>query len=88
MRLFQKYYQQYHEDQQSDLGKRFADTVQTSVRHIQINVSLYPEILPGIRRCLTHTFPFGVIYRVKSSGIQIIAIAHNKRNPRYWLTRK
>jgi len=78
----------YYEEQQADLGKRFVDSVQFSIRHIQINPQLYPEVLPEIRRCLTHTFPFGVIYRVMPSEIQIVAIAHNKRKPGYWISRR
>lgn len=78
---------QYYEQQQCDLGKRFVDAIQTSVRHIQINPHLYPEVMPGIRRSLTRTFPFGVIFRVMPAEIQVLAIAHNKREPHYWRAR-
>jgi plasmid stabilization system protein ParE len=37
----------------------------------------------GLRR-----FPFGLIYRITSSGVQIIAVAHRRRRPGYWRQRK
>ena len=37
-----------------------------------------------IRRCLTKTFPFSVIYSVQGDTIFIIAVAHGSREPGYW----
>ena len=51
----------YYETQQKDLGKRFLASVQDALNRIQVNPLLYHEIETGVRRCLTMTFPFGVV---------------------------
>ena len=38
-----------------------------------------------VRRLALRRFPFNVIYRVESTEIQIIAIAHQRRRPGYWV---
>ena len=45
------------------------------------------EIAPGIRRAPLRRFPLSVIYRHISGNIQILAIAHDRRRPQYWLGR-
>jgi len=31
---------------------------------------------------------FALIYRVKTSKVQIVAVAHDRRQPGYWMRRK
>ncbi|WP_372798727.1 type II toxin-antitoxin system RelE/ParE family toxin [Pontiella sp.] len=78
----------YYERQSEGLGKRFLDAVNTAVRHIQLKPALYTDLLPGRKRCLVQSFPFGIIYRIKNSTIEIIAVAHTSREPNYWSTRR
>jgi plasmid stabilization system protein ParE len=42
---------------------------------------------PDIRQASLRRFPFKVIYREKYSKIQILAVAHQRRRPQYWLGR-
>ncbi|MEI6789099.1 MAG: hypothetical protein WCL49_11540 [bacterium] len=53
----------YYEEQQPDLGRRFLASVQGSVNRIMLNPRLYPTVDLDVRRCLTKTFPFGVLFR-------------------------
>jgi len=39
------------------------------------------------RRFLLRQFPFTLIYRDRSSTIQIVAVAHTSRKPGYWKDR-
>jgi hypothetical protein len=77
----------FYETQQKDLGKRFLASVQDALNRIQVNPLLYQEIEDGIRRCLTMTFPFGVIFRIMSTQYVIIAVMHLHRDPGYWASR-
>ncbi len=77
----------YYESQQKDLGKRFLEQFQSSVKHIQINPEIYQKIDGNIRRCQTKIFPFGIIFREQSEQIEIIAVMHLKRKPEYWKER-
>lgn len=45
------------------------------------------ELPPDIRRAALHRFPLSVVYREKSDGFQVLAVAHDRRRPQYWLDR-
>jgi toxin ParE1/3/4 len=77
----------FYETQQKDLGKRFLASVQGALQKILVNPLLYPEIEKNVRRCLTMTFPFGVIFRIMPDKFIIIAVMHLHRDPEYWKTR-
>ena len=78
----------YYESQQLDLGKRFLSSVQDGINKIQINPRLYPIVESDVRRCLTRTFPFGILFRLISDQIVIMAIMHLHRDPNYWKERR
>lgn len=63
----------WYETQQEDLGKRFLTCVQNAINKIEIHPELYPIVEGDAHRCLTKTFPFGVIFRIKPSIIAIVA---------------
>jgi len=77
----------WYESRQGDLGKRFLTAVQDALNKIEINPGLYPFVEGDVRRCLTKTFPFGVLFRVKPDAIAVMAIMHLHRDPDYWKTR-
>ncbi len=77
----------YYETQQSDLGKRFLASVQDAINRIVLNPRLYPVVERDVRRCLTKTFPFGVLFREHSDQVVIMALMHLHREPDYWKNR-
>ena len=77
----------FYETQQKDLGKRFLASVQDALNRIQVNPVLYQEIEDGVRRCLTMTFPFGVVFQIMPDKYVIIAVMHLHRDPGYWKNR-
>lgn len=77
----------YYETQQTDLGKRFLASVQDAINRIQVNPLLYQEIEAYVRRCLTKTFSFGVVFRIMSDQHVIITVMHLRREPGYWKSR-
>jgi hypothetical protein len=42
---------------------------------------------PDIRKAGLQRFPFNVLYRVAGGAVQILAVAHHRRRPGYWLGR-
>lgn len=47
-----------------------------------------PQYLAGTRRFNFPTFPFSLVYRVVDDTIVIVAVAHHRRKPEYWLERR
>lgn len=45
------------------------------------------ECPPDIRRAKVAGFPYAVLFREAVESVQILAIAHHRRRPLYWLGR-
>ncbi|MEQ8785394.1 MAG: type II toxin-antitoxin system RelE/ParE family toxin [Pirellulaceae bacterium] len=56
-------------------------------RAIQSHPELWASYLFGTRRYLLKRFPFVLVYRVTPARIEIVAVAHGRRNPGYWRRR-
>ena len=69
------------------LGFDFEMEVEAAVRAIRTYPKSAVEIVPGYRRKLLQTFPYGVVYRERAEEILIVAIAQLQRRPDYWLDR-
>lgn len=41
----------------------------------------------GVRRVKLHRFPFYVFFTVQDDAVVVIAVAHERRRPGYWLDR-
>ena len=78
----------WYESQQGDLGKRFLTCVQDALNRIEVNPEMYPVVEGDVHRCLTKTFPFGVLFRIKPDLIAIMAVMHLHRDPGYWKSRR
>ena len=64
----------------SDLGH--------AISQIQSRPERWTIHLGGTRKFLLRRFPYAVVYRVGRSTIQIIAVAHGRRRPGYWRSRR
>ncbi len=78
----------WYEAQQVNLGKRFLTSVQDAINRLNLQPAQYPLVEKDVRRCLTKTFPFGVLFQIKRTHIIIVAIMHLHRDPNYWKNRK
>lgn len=78
----------WYEAQQEDLGKRFLTCVQDALNKIEVHPELYQVVEGDARRCLTKTFSFGVIFRIKPDFIAVMAVMHLHRDPDYWKNRR
>ncbi len=45
------------------------------------------EVAPDIRKAPFHRFPLSLIFREGTGDVQILAVAHDRRRPQYWLGR-
>ena len=78
----------YYEAIQVGLGKRFQQSVEAAV---ELATSLPFAGSPhkhGTRRVFPKKFPFSVVYLVAENEIVIFAVAHFKRKPGYWKSRR
>ena len=78
---------QYYEDSQTGLGRRFRVAVEAAVKSITESPFRYRVLHPPFRRYLLPNFPYAIIYCIEPENILIIAVAHTKRKPGYWIKR-
>ena len=45
------------------------------------------ERQPDIRRIGMTQFPYAVLYRESTGAVQVLAVAHHRRRPSYWMGR-
>ena len=69
------------------LGRRFYGEVRKAEQRIARFPQSAPEVLPGIRKCTLHKFPFSILYSIENDGALILAVAHHRRRPSYWWSR-
>jgi plasmid stabilization system protein ParE len=78
----------YYNQRVPQLGREFAEEVRAAVTRIQDRPEAWTLLSDdGIRRCVTHRFPYGIIYQVQPQRVVIIAVAHLRRRPGYWRRR-
>jgi toxin ParE1/3/4 len=66
---------------------KFSQEMNSAILSISAEPSRWPVHVSGTRRFLFKHFPFSVVYRELPGKIQIVAVAHARRQPSYWAKR-
>ena len=74
-------------EQDDGKGVDFLDELDRVVRLVKSYPFASTKIERDIRRCLFARFPYSLIYGVEEQTIVVIAVAHSRRSPRYWIDR-
>ena len=69
------------------LGYEFADEIYRAIDRIEDNPVAWQPLSQRTRRCLTHRFPYAVIYQLRPELILVVAIMHLHRHPDTWKSR-
>ena len=77
----------WYEERQAGLGFDLAIEVRAASERAMHLPEAWSELAPGIRRVLTHRFPYGVLYTQAGSSLHVLAVMHLARKPDYWLGR-
>ena len=78
----------YYESCQAGLGLDFALEVERVIQNILAQPITWPILEDDVRRCLTHRFPYGVLYCIEGKDILILAVMHLHRDPDDWKERR
>ena len=83
----------WYEERRPGWGNRFVERVDEVLQRLEEAPALYP-VWPGtegapvpIRKALLEQFPYVVAFELHSEGVLVLAVAHAKRQPLYWLAR-
>jgi len=83
----------WYDDRQDGLGEQFLDEYEDAIRRILAAPSSFARVETtrsrrNLRRCLLKRFPYYVGYELLAEEIVVMAVAHTKRRPNYWIRRR
>ena len=79
---------QYYDLEEPGLGAAFLEEVDRCLQSIQAAPEAGAILRGTIRRRLLRQFPYALLYKIKSSGIRILAVMNLRRRPTYWIGRE
>jgi len=74
-------------EQEAHLGERFVEQVQEAPDRIGQMPELHALVYQNIRRVRVQRFPYNVFYRILGDRVEVVAVFHNKRDPKIWQSR-
>jgi hypothetical protein len=78
----------YFESKKPGLGATYLEDFERIMKNICQAPHRYPiEKQPDIRRVKMNKFPYFILFRESSNIVQVLAVAHYRRRPQYWLGR-
>ena len=80
----------WYDEREAGLGDAFITDINVTLQLIAANPQMFPTwpgAAIGIRRAVVSKFPFVIAFEAPLDRILVLAIAHGRRRPLYWLTR-
>lgn len=78
----------WYEERSTGLGFEFLRAVRTALSPLTRDPQQFPVVLEDIRRTRLRRFPYSVFYVAAASSTSVIAIMHDRRDPRRWQARR
>ena len=77
----------FYRDLRQGLELRFIESVENAVVRVLEAPRAWRKFDGEVRRCLTHVFPYAVLYTLEPDHILVVAVMHCRREPGYWRRR-
>ncbi len=82
----------WYESRQAGLAAKFLDEFERMLVLIASRPVSFPRLLDmppdlSIRRALLPRFPYALVFMELGDEVRVLAVAHVKRQPGYWLNR-
>ena len=79
--------EKWYRERNETAAIRFRRELDRAVDLIADRPEVGPPYLGSTRRYLLRRLPFFLVYRVSNRHVQVVAVAHGRRRPRYWVGR-
>jgi plasmid stabilization system protein ParE len=77
----------WYEEQRPGLGTAFASACRSALALIQDRPEVFRFVHRDVRRVLLRRFPYAIFYRYRESELLVVAVMHERRDPRRWQER-
>ena len=79
---------QYYDLEEPGLGAAFLEEIDRCLQSIQAAPEAGAILGGTVRRRLLRRFPYALLYKIKPSGMRILAVMNLRRRPTYWVGRE
>ena len=77
----------WYQEQSEDESLALLNEIDHAIRIVRTYPLIAAEIEPEIHSFCLRRFPYSLIYGVDDATLVVIALAHHRREPRYWADR-
>lgn len=77
----------YYEEKIPGLGASYLAEFEATMSYICQAPHRHKMIIDGIRKVSLKRFPYQVLYRIADDAVQVLAVAHKRQRPQYWIER-
>ena len=78
----------FYETKKAGLGASYLSEFESTMAAVCENPHRYPaEQQPNIRRVRMKRFPYNILFKETANTVQVLAVAHKRRHPKYWQSR-
>ena len=78
---------EWYQARNAEAAEAFMAELDLAIHRIEEAPRQWPPYLAETRRYLLRRFPFFVVFRETDDRLQILAVAHARRRPGYWIGR-
>lgn len=79
--------EEWYAKQNDSSASRFMDEIERGLTLIEERPLAWRLVGNGVRQFLLWRFPYGIIYRVTTDEVLVLAVPHLHRKPGYWRDR-
>jgi len=79
---------EYLELEFEGLGEAFKAEIKLAAERVGRHPLAWSVERGEVRKCLLHRFPYKLLYSIEKDHILILAVAHQHRQPDYWIDRQ
>ncbi len=77
----------WYEQQRPGLGTEFAAACRSALAVIRDRPQVFRLVHGDVRRVLLRRFPYAIFYRYREAELLVVAVMHERRDPRRWQER-
>ncbi len=78
---------QWYAEREAGLALKFIEAIEDAIQRMLEAPRRWRVVDEDIRRCLTHVFPYAIVYTIEPDFLLILAVMHCSREPQYWKQR-
>ena len=77
----------WYRERNFSAAEKFDNAFWHAIHAVEDAPERWPVYFSDFRRYTLHQFPFSLVYRVEPSRVFLLAVAHGRRRPGYWMDR-